>query len=113
MLGGIRRIDRALIAAGSVLNSARPSASKVVILLTAGRHVSGAQSLDEAMEPLSQHRPRMFVIAIGQRVDKTELEPIVENPSEIFAVTAFDMLRRQSIPIAKDIKNKTGVLVCP
>lgn len=110
LLGGIRRIDRALIAAGSVLNSARPSASKVVILLTAGRQaqVSGAQSLDQAMEPLRQHRARTFVIAIGQQADKKELGPVVENPRDIFAVSTFDMLRRHSIPIAKDVRNRTG-----
>ena len=108
-LGGRRRMDRVLIEAGSVLNRARPSARKVVILLTAGRQTQGVgvPSLNRAMESIRSHSAKMFVIGIGQQVDQTELRPLT---SDIFDISGFNTLRRHSIGIAKDIKNKTGTL---
>ena len=105
-------MDRVLIEAGSVLNRARPLARKVVILLTAGRQTQGVgvPSLNRAMESIRSHSAKMFVIGIGQQVDQTELRPLT---SDIFDISGFNTLRRHSIGIAKDIKNKTGTLTLP
>ena len=108
-LRGRRRLNSALIEGGSVLDTARPSADKVAILLTAGRHTQevGAPPLNQAVESIRSHNAKLFVVAIGQRVDETELRPLTREP---IVVSGFNVLIRNSIRIAKDIKNITGML---
>ena len=111
-LGGRRRFDEALLQAGSVLKTARPSASKVLILMTAGKsQVSGARSLTQTMELLRPYRTKAFVVAIGPQVDNSELRPVVTESNDIFPVSAFGVLRQKSRAIARDIKNKTGARI--
>ena len=103
-IGGSRRIDRALQAAQTVLNTGRPDIPKIVILLTGGKQTpaSGALSLDVAAQPLKEAGAKIFVVTIGPRPDLKELLRVVEDGGDIFTAPTFKGLRSlvQKVPDA-------------
>ena len=103
--GGVRRIDRALEAASTVLQQSRPDVPKIVVLLTSGRQypASGAKELDEASKPLRDQGAKTYVIAIGKEPDNKKLRTIVDTPDKVLGVDSFRGLNPQVPSITKKI----------
>lgn len=82
---GIRRIDLALAAAAQQLSQSRPTAAKIVVLITTGlqAQVFGMTSLDEASKPLHDVNANVVVIGIGKEPDVRELNLITKNPKAV------------------------------
>ena len=82
---GIRRIDLALAAAAQQLSQSRPTAAKIVVLITTGLQakVSGMTPLDEASKPLRDANANVIVIGIGKEPDARELNLITQNPKAV------------------------------
>lgn len=101
-LTGKRRIDRALNETVKIMAKARPSATKVVILLTAGNQSSdsGVQSPGEAAIPLLSSGAYIYVVAIGRETNITQLRPVVQEWSHIFRMAFYDDLRRRETSVA-------------
>lgn len=105
VIGGRRRLDLALIDAGLLLSEARPDNAKWVILLTAGRHPTGPgiKSLDEASNPVLERSDKVYVVAIGNEANIGQLQDVVVDPKDIFAVPSSGNLKSQSKLIARAI----------
>ena len=106
-VGGRRRMDRAFLKSADILEGARFSVPKVVVLLTAGvndpdidsiRLVNDSQALRDA-------GVNLYIVAIGDGLDKDDLEGVVEK-DDIFEVTRFGGLQGKSYFIAKDIASR-------
>lgn len=104
-IGGRRRMDLALIDAGLLLSEARPDNAKWVILLTAGRHPTGPdiKSLDEASKPVLERSDKVYVVAIGKEANIRQLQDVVVDPKDIFAVSSSGNLKSQRKLIANAI----------
>ena len=101
-LNGNRRIDRALDETVKIMTKARPSSTKVVILLTGGNQSSdsGIQSPGEAALPLLKSGAYIYVVAIGRETNITQLRPVVQEWSHIFRMASYDDLRRRETSLA-------------
>ncbi|XP_068690493.1 collagen alpha-3(VI) chain-like [Montipora foliosa] len=101
-LRGERRIDRALNETVRIMANARPSATKVVVLLTAGKQTSqsGGQSPGEAALPLLKNSVYNYVVAVGQEPDIAQLRPVVQDLSHIFRMASYDDLESQEPLVA-------------
>ena len=110
-VGGERRIDTALGKAAAILATARPSSPKIILLLTAGKHVSvgGGQSLADAARSIRALDGRAFAVAVGPEVDVQELREVVEAPSHVFSVPTYDGLHSQVEPISRKIAQDSGM----
>ena len=108
-VAGRRRIDRALEFASILLNHARPSVQRVVVLLTTGKQApdSTAPSLMDASQSLRDHGAYSYVVAVGNDPDQEELTPIIENPPDIFAVQSSEELTISSQFISGEIIRRT------
>lgn len=104
-IGGRRRMDLALIDADLLLSEARPDNAKWVILLTAGRHPTGLdiKILDEASKHVRERSDKVYVVAIGSKVNLRQLQDVVVDPKDIFAVSSSGTLKSQSKLIANAI----------
>ena len=89
---GIRRIDKALAAAVQQLLQSRPSAAKIVVLITTGRQaqVVGMTQLDRASQPLRDANANILVIGIGKQPDIRELNLITKNPQDVEIIPSPD-----------------------
>ena len=107
---GPRRMDLALEDAGRLLFEARPSVTKIVVLLAAGRQSREAslKPLNEAARQLRKYGAKTFVVAIGTEPDATELKPIVEEPQDLFEVRTFESLKSEANTIANSIVTRTS-----
>lgn len=92
LLKGIRRIDKALAAAAQQLRQSRPSAAKIVVLITTGRQaqVLGMTPLDRASQPLRDSNANILVIGIGKQPDIRELNLISKNPQNVKIIPSPD-----------------------
>ena len=85
---GITRTDLALLKAhkelfGNVNNGVRPKelgVPRVLVLLTDGMSSSGVNSLIEPSNLLRQEGVNIFVIGIGESINKNELNVIASDP---------------------------------
>ena len=93
--GGDRRIDRALDKTSQIMADARPTARKIVLLLTSGKQASasGSKTPGEAAIPLLKGGVYSYVVAISLKPDISELRPVVQESSHIFRMGSFDDLR--------------------
>ena len=89
---GIRRIDKALAAAVQQLSQSRPSAAKIVVLITTGRQaqVIGMTTLGRASQPLRDANVNILVIGIGKQPDIRELNLITKNPQDVEIIPSPD-----------------------
>jgi hypothetical protein len=87
--GILRVTDEALKMAAnrmfSVESGGRPGASRALVLLTAGKS-TGQQPLPEAVTPLENRGVRVYVVSVGDKVDKKEIDSIV-SPDQVFRTT--------------------------
>lgn len=93
-VSGSRRIDRSLDKTSQIMANARQSVTKIVVLLTAGKQVSGfgSKTPGEAAIPLREGGVYTYIVAISQEPDISELRPVVQEMSYIFRMASFDDL---------------------
>jgi hypothetical protein len=92
LLRGLRRMDKALESAANTLKKSRPGVPRLVVLLTAGRQIPDAKSLDKAVQPLRDLGAQTFVVAIGSQPDTQELKKAVEKPIDLFRLAGYEEL---------------------
>jgi len=94
-VGGDRRIDRSLDKTSQIMADARPTVTKIFVLLTSGKQASafGSKTPGEAATPLLKGGVYSYVVAISLKPDITELRPVVQESSHIFRMASFDDLR--------------------
>ncbi len=87
--GNLRVTDEALKMAAdrmfSVESGGRPGASRALVVLTAGKS-TGQQPLPEAITPLENRGVRVYVVSVGDKVDKKEIDTIA-SPDQVFPTT--------------------------
>ena len=105
LVGGGRRMDRALQEAAQLLSSARPSVPKLIVLLTSGKQPPESPSLESAGELLRSLGGRLLVIAIGREPDERKLGKSVERPEDVLHVASFKELEESADILAKGIEN--------
>ena len=110
--GGIRRIDRALEAASTLLNQARSNVPKVVVLVTAGQQTTsaGARPMGEAAQPLKNMGAKTVVVTVGIEADLKIFLPVVNSISDLFGVKLFDELRYEVQPVVNQVVDHFGEL---
>lgn len=110
--GGIRRIDRALEAASTLLSQARPNVPKVVVLVTAGQQTTsaGARPMGEAARPLKNMGAKTVVVTVGIEADLKIFLPVVNSISDLFGVKLFDELRYEVQPVVNQVVDHFGEL---
>ena len=91
-----RRMDLALTEAAGNFSSS-PSHNQLVVLITAGRQLSGTESkqddhslLASASEMLYSRNVRVIVVPVGLDTDFRELGLIVKRPQFVFPFSSFD-----------------------
>ena len=109
-VGGGRRLDLALEDAGLLLSEASPFKAKWVILLTSGAHSTApdVKSMLDASKTVRDKSDRVYIVAIGNRVNIKELEEAVMDPNDIFPVLSFQSLRPQTRLIAYTVVKRHG-----
>ena len=103
-VSGRRNISKALEHAASLLNKARVSVSKVVVLLTTGSDLS----LMVPSKALRDYGTDRYVIAIGVGADEEDLTPIVDNPRNIFSITTPQELTWRSGYVIDELVKRTS-----
>lgn len=101
---GRRNIAKVLEFVASVLDKARPSVPKVVILLTAGSELY-LTAPSQALRDLGTKR---YVIAIGPNADEEELTPIIDEPRDMFTVATPKELTWSTEYMVSEIIKRTG-----
>lgn len=101
---GRRNIAKVLEFVSSVLDKARPSVPKVVILLTAGSELY-LTAPSKALRDLGTNR---YVIAIGPNADEEELTPIIDEPRDMFTVATPKELTWSTEYMVSEIIKRTG-----
>lgn len=108
-----RRMDLALTKAADCFT---PSADEhLVILITAGRQVSGEESKEDdqdlvsATEELSSKNIKVILVPVGKETDFRELGLIVKRPQYLFPLSSFDdMTSQKASDIASYITKTVG-----
>ena len=106
-INGRRRIDRSLGKIVEIMTNARPTATKLVVLLTADKQLSefGSTTPARAAKPLWEKGVNIFIIAIGRR-NILELRELL--PVNIFRVTIYDDLKLQTATIGQMIVERSS-----
>lgn len=102
---GNRRMDNALEYASKLFDDSRPGVRKIVVMLTAGPQSAGGKPLLKAVEPLGTIGARIYVIAVGNQVNVTELTSVVNRKEDIQRVRSFQRLISNVKPIGDYIMN--------
>ena len=110
LVGGDRRIDRSLDKISQIMADARPTVTKIVVLLTSGKQASafGSKSPGEAAIPLLKGGVYSYIVAISQKPDISELRSVVQEPSHIFRMASFDDLRTRWTTVGEIIVDKSS-----
>ena len=101
---GRRNIANVLEFVASVLDKARPSVPKVVILLTAGSELY-LTAPSKVLRYLGTNR---YVIAIGPNADEEELTPIIDEPRDMFTVATPKELTWSTEYMVSEVIKRTG-----
>ena len=106
-INGRRRIDRSLGKIVDIMSNARPTATKLVVLLTADKQLSefGSTTPARAAKPLWEKGVNIFIIAIGRR-NILELRELL--PVNIFRVAIYDDLKLQTATIGQMIVERSS-----
>lgn len=96
-VGGIKRLDKALVLAARVLPKARPSSKKIAVIISDGKQTQGpgVEPLDFAAQPLHGIGAKVYVIGTGQQVDIPKLQKITQKPGDLFVSKSYDDLLQQ------------------
>lgn len=114
-INGNRRIDRALNKTVQIMTKARLTATKIAVLITAGRQTSefGSQTPGDAALPLLEKGVYDYVVAIGREPHYSELLPVVQEQSHIFRMAYYDDLRPRETFVAQMImETSSKIFIC-
>ena len=108
-IGGQRRMDRAIDAARTVFDNARPAIPKVVILLTTGNQPAGIQAgiLEASFQRLHDLGARLYAVTINAPTINLPLRS--KDGSDWFPVRSYLDLPVQVLPLARHIAADTGL----
>ena len=109
-----RRIDLALTEAANHFTSS--ANEHLVILITAGRQLSGEESKEDdqqllvsATEALSSKNIKVILVPVGAETDYRQLGLIARRPQYLFPLSRFDdMTRQKASDIASYIMETVG-----
>jgi len=104
---GRRDIGRVLEFTASVLDKARPSVPRVVILLTTGSQLY-LTAPSQALRDMGTNR---YVIAIGPNADEEELTPIIDEPRDMFTIATPKELTWNTEYMISEIIKRTGKVI--
>lgn len=105
-VSGRRNITKALDYAGTLLNQARTSVAKVIVLLTTG----GELNLAAPSQSLKDHGTNRYVIAIAAPADEEDLIPIIDDPRDMFSIPTPHEFTWRTDNIIDDIIKRTSEL---
>ena len=113
-----RRMDLALIEAATHF-SENPTQQKLIVLITAGKQLSGAEGseddqerLESISEALCSSKIKVIIVPVGWETDFKELGLIVKRPQSLFPLECFDdMTRVTAEKIATAIKATIGEIL--
>ena len=116
-----RRMDLALAAASQEFKRASPNQlqtqfQQLVVLITAGRQVSGAQTKEDdheflvsASEALSSQNIEIIIVPVGLETDFKELGLTVKRPQSLYPLFGFDEMTLDAAQnVALNIKKTIG-----
>ena len=108
-IGGQRRMDRAIDAARTVFDNARPAIPKVVILLTTGNQPAGIQAgiLEASFQRLHDLGARLYAVTINAPTINLPLRS--KDGSDWFPVRSYMDLPVQVLPLARHVAADTGL----
>ena len=109
IIGGEKRIDRALETATVLSFESRSRGPKAVILFTAEKQIHN-RSLEEVTAPLRKLGIWTYVIGIGSESDIRELGIVTVNNEDVFHVKSFSDLLTTIGPVASHVTNTSGKL---
>ena len=98
LMGSTTRIDKALRMSQkdmfSLTNGGRPTAGKLLIVLTDGSQTqdAGAEDPGDVAEELRKAGIRVIAVGIGKGVNNTELAHIAGDATNVFSAASFDEL---------------------
>lgn len=106
-INGRRRIDRSLDKIVEIMTNARPTTTKLVVLLTADKQLSefGSTTPARAARPLWEKGVNIFIIAIGRR-NILELRELL--PVNIFRLAIYNDLKPQTATIGQMIVERSS-----
>lgn len=111
LLGGKRRVDRALETAAEQFDRTLAGTKRLVTLLTAGPQVKyGTKSLHDAARPLRSVGAKTYVVAIGDTVDTDELRPAVQRPDDVIKVPSFPFLEKRAEDTVRHVLEIKGIV---
>ena len=96
IIGGRRRLDRALVSAGIVMSAARSSFRKIVVLFTSGKTDPSSIDLYTSAKGIFQHNAELFIFAIGKTTYAPELFAVVTKQEHVLSLPSFTDLKRES-----------------
>ena len=113
-----RRMDLALREAAKHF-MLKPTQNQLIVLITAGKQLSGAEGSDNEQEILSSiseelcsRTIKVIIVPVGWETDFKELGRIVKRPQSLFPVKSFDdMTNETAEKIARVIKDTIGEFV--
>lgn len=109
-LGNRTRIDKALELARRVFSRSRPSVPRIAFVLTDGKQTEDydAKPLDIAVRPLHDLGVQVYVIGIGSYIERDELYLLARRRQDVFFVSSFEQLLRQTYRIVNQIDSIQG-----
>ena len=106
MIGGDRRIDRALETAAVLLLQSRFRLPKAVILFTAGAQV-GNETLTEALTQLRKLGVWIFVVSVDLEAEAQQVQLLTASAADLFQSRSFEELGSIVGPFGKHVMNST------
>lgn len=94
---------KALKLAGDTLQKSPEAIPKFVVVFVEGQQYlsDGVATLRDAVRPLQALGVAVFVVGIGNRLNRQELETLVQNSENIVTVSGFAELLRQVVSISQ------------
>ena len=113
-----RRMDLALKEAAKLF-MLKPTQNQLIVLITAGKQLSGAEGsedeqgiLSSTTEELRSRNIKVIIVPVGWETDFKELGRIVKRPQSLFPLRSFDdMTNETAEKIARVIKDTIGEFV--
>ena len=109
-VGGARRIDRALEAAGNMISTRSPTALKKIILLTGGRTSvkPGSDDLGRSVKILRDLEAKIYIIAFGKFHNTQNLRRVVRKPQDVHSVPDGSHLVSYVQSVGQHISSDSG-----
>ena len=101
LLGGQRRIDKALASAATIFTQTSRSAIRILVLMTAGNYDA---DLSSAMQRLASLGVHVYVVGIGSKFNSTLYGLVASSRDSVFAAPSFGGLGGIQQDLARRIR---------